>query len=356
MMSLKPIFLLKYLRLKRNKIPSGIKKLFYLSWEDAFWDLLAKKQVKKGAVVLVPQYYCGDVENNIINHGYTIKHYPADIYLQTSETELINKLKEYRPRVVIIFHAFGITNNLLLKPSWLSYLSPQAILIEDCVHRIIDPNKIHFLTKNHFFLDSLRKTIPLQGGALYGSAQSLDFDLPPFWQSLGYSLRVHFLWLLMNIFWFLAQTTSGTKLSSMFAIIAKIVMKKGYNLIGDSLLPSSGFSVFNFLQQLVDIKKIEKIKEQQVKYYQQQLKLKDSNQYITVPFSKNDWKKLNSYPLVLPLTTANQTLQKIKDKGLMLDFELNDSLWSKKNKIISLPLGPYLSQKNLKDVVKCVIS
>jgi len=40
---------------------------------------------------------------------------------------------------------------------------------------------------------------------------------------------------------------------------------------------------------------------------------------------------------------------------LLLDFELNDSKWSKKQKIIYLPLGPYLTKDNLSEIADKLI-
>ena len=101
-MSQKPIQLWKYLKLKRNKLPKNIGRLFYLSWEDALWDILAKKNVKKNSIVLVPEFFCGDVEDNIRAHGYKIAFYPVSSKLITTNKQLAESILRYKPTVLII--------------------------------------------------------------------------------------------------------------------------------------------------------------------------------------------------------------------------------------------------------------
>ena len=58
MISMKPIFLWKYLKLKKNTLPDNIRRLFYLSWEDALWDILEKKNIKKNIKKLTKKTLC----------------------------------------------------------------------------------------------------------------------------------------------------------------------------------------------------------------------------------------------------------------------------------------------------------
>lgn len=333
MIALKPIYLWKYLSFKKTRIPKDVKKLFYLSWEDGLWDILDKKNVKKGSTVLVPEFFCGDVEDNIRNHGYRIAHYPVSPSLITTNRQLIFSIKKHSPSVLVIFHMVGIANRLMDGTSWTKYLGRKSILIEDCVHRVVDPAGIRFIKSNHFIINSLRKVVPLQGSVLYGKSTDLDFSLPPPHQSFIYSLKVHLLWAAMNIFWILKMP-----------IAAKKAMKTGYGLIGDSIRPARGFIFFDFFQRFIDIKKVKEIKRKQVEFYEKHIK-------ITIPYSKKDRGELVGYPVYLPLKKAGEIIKAAYKNKLFLDFELNDSLWSKKQKIIYLPLGPYLKDEDLKKII-----
>jgi len=350
-MSLKPIFLLKYLGFKKNKLPKNIGRLFYLSWEDALWDILEKKQVKKGSTALVPEFFCGDVENNIKNHGYKIAYYPVSNKLQTTNKQLTESIKNANPKVLIIFHAIGITNKSFNKTDWLKKIDKNLILIEDCVHKIVDPKKIKFLRKNHFIIDSLRKVVPLQGSVVYAQKNDINFSEPNILQSWKYATSVTLLWAIMNFFWGLTQIFRRRKLSIWFANKANKIMKTGYDLIGNNLLPARGFFVFNFLQQFVDAEMIRQTKIKQVDFYEKRLINLPKNIFQKVPYNDSDKAELIAYPLVLPIDAADKILYQIQGQGLMLDFELNDSQWSKKQKIIYLPLGPHIKECDLEEIV-----
>ena len=333
MISTKPIYLYKYLGLKRNKIPEVIRRLFYLSWEDALWDILDKKNVKKESVVLVPEFFCGDVEENIRNHGYKIKYYPVTKKLTTNSKQLLIIIKKVKPSVLIIFHSVGIKNKLLDISDWLKKIDKNLILIEDCVHRVIDPNRLKFLKRNHFIIDSLRKVVPLQGSVVYAQKNDINFFEPPMLQSFIYATSVTLLWLVMNIFWSLTQIFNQVKLSICLSNCSNYFMKVGYNLIGDSKKPARGFFLFNFLQQYLDIRKIKLVKRKQVEFYEKKLKFLPRSFFQKVYYDNNDKGELIAYPLILPIKIAHKIKRKIEGEGLLLDFELNDSKWSKNKKL-----------------------
>lgn len=356
MLSLKPIYLHKYLDSSPRYPPKGIQRQFYLSYEDALWHILTQKRVAKGSVILVPEFFCGDVEDNIQNHGYCIQHYHVSKLLITSEAELIKMIRQYHPSVVVIFHAIGISNKLLSSTNWINNLAPDSIIIEDSVHRIIDPPTISLKHPNHLVIDSLRKVMPLQGSVVYGSTKFLDFPEPPLTQEFLYRLQVTMLWVLMNFLWFGAQSVANTRLSVVFAKAANHVMGQGYALIGDRVLPAKGTPLFNYLHRFVNPRKIATIKDRQVRFYEQQLRSLDPD-IFTVPFYRRSQRGLLlAYPLILNIRHATKVLDYLHQHGLMLRFELDDSVWSRHHKVIYLPLGPHLSFANLHNIARIISS
>lgn len=354
MISLKPIFIFKYLKLKRNEKPGQTGRTFYLSWEDALWDVVEKKKVKKGSLILVPEFFCGDVEVNIVKHGYKIAHYPVSKKLKTTSQELADSLKKTKPSVLVILHCVGITNNLLIDTDWLSHVDKNIIVIEDCVHRIVDDRELKFISKNHFIIDSLRKVVPLQGSVLYAQKDCFDFDEPPFYQSFSYAFGVTWLWMTMNFLWSMTHIFKWTRISVWFAGNANKMMKKGYDLIGDSMLPARGFFLFGLIQRYLDIDKIKKIKKSQIEFYENGLKNLREKKITLASYFQSDKKEMIGFPLVISLGIADKTLEAIRKQGLLLDFELNDSIWSKKQKIIYLPIGLHLSNDDIKRISSIV--
>lgn len=340
MLSPQPIRLAKYLCTKRSKTPSHLKRLFYLSYEDALWDIFKKKDIKNGSNVLVPDFFCRDVEDNIRNHGYNVVYYHIKKDLSVDVDDFENQIKTQKPSVVTVFHIVGITSNLFANREWIKLLNEETILIEDCVHRILDPQKIEIYKKNHFVINSLRKVVPLQGASVYGLKDDLNFSPPPLYQSFFYSIKVHLLWLIMNILWRTGQFIDAEKL-----------MIKGYDLIGDTDLPARGLWLFKILEGFLDHSKIAKTNFEQASFYEKELKGITKNK---VAYQKSDFEKMMAWPIILDPETAPQILEKIRSKGLIIRFELNDSFWSKNQKIIYLPMGPYITHSDQVKVCKII--
>ena len=339
MTSTQPILSLRYFKFKKNKLAEGIKRLFYLSWEDAFWDILLKKQVPKGSFVLLPDFFCGDVENNIRLHGYKPVYYKINTNLTADKKSFKSKIDQIKPSVIVIFHPVGIKSNLVDDPKWLKKITGSSILIEDSVHRIVDPEEIKIFKKDHFIIDSLRKVVPLQGSNIYGRVEDLNFSVPPFYQSFFYSIKVSLLWALMVLSW-----------SLRFGRIAEGLMLKGYSIIGDSMLPARGPFPANLLSSRINIGKVHDIKKRQAIYYEKEL---GKFFPVRINLSSKDKANLRAYPVILGKEYAGWILKFLRTNGLFVRFELNDSGWSRKQKIIYLPLGIQITKRE-QDAV-CVL-
>ena len=160
----------------RPSVPNPlVKRYYYWSWEDGLWDLLRGKHIEKGSTILVPDFYCSDVINNIRAHGYVVVLYRLNKYFQVKRQTLLNSVRRYHPSVVILFHACGIKNLITAKKSLMNTLSKNIVVIEDSVHQLITPSLIKPLNENHFVMDSLRKVSPFYGSYLYGTKKGLSF-------------------------------------------------------------------------------------------------------------------------------------------------------------------------------------
>ena len=323
-------------------MPEGFKQLFYLSWEDALWDILVHKKVKKKSNILVPDFYCTDVEENIKKHGYRVVRYKILPNLKAGKKSFAAAVRKYKPPVIVVFHPVGIKSNLFDSESWLARTAGESILIEDSVHKILNPRDLKIIKSNHFIIDSLRKVVPLQGSRVFGKSADLNFDVPSVFQSFFYFLRVNTNCFLMNI----CLTLGIHKL-------AERLMLDGYDLIGDAAKPARGSLIAKFLSSRLNTDKIQKLKEKQTDCYEQilgdflpyKLKLKDK-----------DKKHLRGYPVVLQSSKANKVLSFLRNRGLMVRFELEESNWGRKYKIIYLPLGFQMRVKNQKKICNLVKS
>src|SRR5512141_2170199 len=113
-------WLLPFLTMRANYWPSNIKSYYYHSFEDGLWDVIDNKFPKgKQLTVLVPDFYCKDVVDNILIRGHRVVYYPLDRNFQISNDKFTEFVKTYRPDIVIIFNACGITSNLMKKTGWI---------------------------------------------------------------------------------------------------------------------------------------------------------------------------------------------------------------------------------------------
>jgi hypothetical protein len=333
---------------QRTKLPKNIQQSFFLSFEDALWQLIRQKQIPKGSIVLIPDFFCFDVVGNIKDHGLECQTYQVDKQLKVDQKDFVTKLKKYQPSAVIIFHPVGISNELLKNPDWLELLPSTSLLIEDCVHRLIDPNKIKLLDQRHYMIDSLRKVAPLQGSRVFSQEKIKTIGLDDWLLTLIYRSRVLFWWLLMQlalIWTYYSKNAKGDQL-------ATIAMEKGYDIIGDQQRPSPNFYLFNYLSHHLNYQSIEKFKLEQADLYSARLNsiLAKSNSLFQIPFTLTDRAQLRGFPLGIELEAVEKFLDFCRQKQLHLRLELNDSPWSLKQKIVYLPMGPHVSHKEIEEI------
>lgn len=322
---------------KISHTPQTVTRLFYTSWEDALWDVL-QHYIKQNETILVPEFFCMDVVVNIKSHGYAVSFYPTGKNLQTDLSDFIMSVRRHKPKVIILFHPVGITNNLLPTFSaWKDIISSETIIIEDCVHRIIDPSTIKLLTPRHILIDSLRKVAPLQGSNVYGSNTFLNFKLKPHTQTALYHLTVHLLFFIYQVFLLL-------KLN----MLAEEIMIKTYNIIGDSREASRGSTVYKILAEHININKIKKIKSEQVALY-----AKYFHAYA-VPFAEHDAGELRGYPLLIPFEKKYSIISRLRKHGLTVRLELEGCPWTTRHGVVYLPLGPHVTTTHQNTIITAV--
>ena len=348
MFTLQPIRLRRYLSFHRLVVPPQVRRVFFTSWEDALWDLLLFFQIPKRSICLVPDFFCMDVVKNMEDHGLQCIFYPVDSQLHTDTHVFSSLLKQHQPKVVVILHSAGITNQLFFEKNiWLRHLPKHTLLIEDCVHRLVDPQQINLLAPRHFVIDSLRKVAPLYGSNLYGDTSTLrNFKQSGWWLTLSYQLQV-FWW------WWLFQCC----LHAGWNTLAQKFMEKGYDLIGDSKRAAPGPWFFSFLSQYLNLARIVEVKKQQVARYHTVLNECWSNPLVyQIMFDQLDVGKLRGYPIGINLENADQLLVQLQERQLAWKYELDDCPWSKRQKIVYLPLGPHLELQEIEKICESLIS
>ncbi len=348
MTPIQPVGWWHYLRWQATTVPENLQHFSYLSWEDALWDLLEYFSYPKPSTILVPEFFCADVVENMETHGLQHKTYPLDKNLQADPKVFKKLLQEYQPQVVVILHAVGITNQLFAqKDVWLSALPKDTLLIEDSVHRVVNPAEISLISPRHIVLDSLRKVAPIPGTNLFGGEVLKELKPTDSWKTIPYQSAVLAWWMIFQCCLMLALLPNN-RWKKIWNALAEKSMLRGYDWIGDNFSAASGNTVFQWLSLRLDHEKISRTKKTQVELYETLLNpLWKSPALFKLTFPESDFGNLRGYPVGLELQNAQQILTKMRSKSLLVRFELNDFGWTQKQKIVYLPLGPHVSESQI---------
>ncbi len=346
-------YLFPFLSSKSSQPNVFTKRYYYWSWEDGLWDLLKKKNIEKGSTILVPDFYCTDVVNNIRAHGYTVAFYALDQQFQIKKQALVNSVKRSHPSVVVIFHACGITNPLVKKRSFVHAMTKKALLLEDCVHQVLDPQSVKPVNDRHFFMDSLRKVTPLSGSFLYGTKRGMQFS------------QTKRLWT-----WYTVQTTLLYMFFRMMLIVAHFfhkpslavfahtnVLKRHDDIIGDTLA-HRGLWVVAWVAQWIQYETISRMKREQVKWYEKYLHVLygKSSPFYRISIKRREYGNLHVYPIGLKKKMDERLLTYLKQKNIIVWPKFADSKWAKKRDVLFLPLGFHMDKGNIKRITKALVA
>ncbi len=334
---------------KRHAPPKGVVRYYYHSFEDGLWDLVTHR-FPNGALFLIPDFYCMDVLENIVSHGSRYVFYPLDADFQIAEQTFETLMKQCQPDIAVVFHACGITSHLMEKTGWMRELKPNALVLEDCVHRLVNQSKIGIVSPNHVVMDSMRKVSPVPGSFMYGSARTLSFKQArtPRWS--WYFLSSFLLYIA-----FRATLEFGFLVNSerIVTFAHRTLLKMHDDIIGDSKTPHQGTRLFQMLAEHMDIEKIQKIKERQAKLYERMLEPLFQHgfaHHIAIP--SGDYQQLHVYPLVFEKMPDAGLEAYLRSRNMAVWFKFPDAPWSSDKSVLFLPLGPQIKDWEIKKLAQ----
>lgn len=345
-------YLWPFLGKKRHFPQKDIKQYYYHSFEDGLWDFLKQKQVKKGSVFLVPDFYCIDVVENIRTHGFQVEFYSLDEQLQPNTEQFWDILKKVKPQLLIIFHAAGITSNLL-QPEIFNQLPKDCYIIEDSVHRLVNPGKVKVINNQHFVMDSLRKVSPLFGSFLYGSLNGLEFTQAKLEFSRYFILTTVY-FVLFKVGLIFSSIMNSTRVMKH---THERLLKLHDDVIGDRFKPQKGIFGAAWLHSWLDFDKVERLKQYQVQLYQRELHdLFESELFYEIRIPAGDEKLLHVYPLGICLSSENKRTEKLlsflQKRGVVVWTKFPESPWSKNQQVLFLPLGFHILDQDIVTIRK----
>lgn len=350
-------FLLPFLHHKRYELPRGVFQTHFLSFEDALWTILSQRDVPKKSVILIPSFYCMDVVENIQLHGYTPVFYPLDDDFQITKSFLEKMISTHKPSVVILFHACGITNSILVDRAYIQSLGKKLLVVEDCVHRLVNPASVVLHHTNHLVIDSVRKVSPLYGSFVYSKMQVSVPYVHRSQKEYSYIFRAHLLYMMFRAAFVLGVMLHSYKFVS-FA--HKHLLRFHDDLIGDSTYGYIGIKRHKFLHRYINFPWIEKHKHKQVELYERLLSPLYARQspWYKVCMQDADKKLLHVYPMGFKTRkncTVSDVEKLLRDNRIPVWFKFLDSPWSKDRAVLFLPLGFHVTDKDIKQVCELLI-
>jgi hypothetical protein len=335
-----------FLGKKKTELPDGVKSYYYYSFEDGLWDLLSNKFPRGNKLIfLIPDFYCLDVIENIKARGHRVIFYPLDKDLQIAPKLFETFISKYRPDIVIVFHACGITSQVNLVQN--------CLVIEDCVHRLVNPAKIKPANDRHIMMDSLRKVSPLPGSRMFGTGKALSFSQAKNSYLNLYSIESLFYYI---IFRFLLKIGCVTKSSTLIKKAHELTLKKHDDIIGDSRLSYRGMGIFKGLINRINYTKLEQVKDWQVKSYIKNFqKIFSGKVFYRITIPESDYKYLHVYPLGFRTKPNKKVEELLQSKGIVVWFKFPDCPWSGSKGVLFLPLGPHISGDQISFTAKILV-
>lgn len=331
-------------------LPSDLQRAYFLSFEDALWVLLKNKNIPEHAVILVPDFYCMDVIINIRNHGFRPVHYPVDDNFRVNISALNKHIQTHTPAVIILFHACGLpcidTSNI----KKLVHSNPNTIVIEDAVHRLVEPDKVKLFGDNHHLIDSLRKVSPVPGSYIYwkaGSAAVAPGNKKSEWI---YRFSVHAWYLFFRA---LLVTATLARDPRLILYAHEKTLKIHDDIVGDSNSGHAGNPLVPHIHKHFHFAKVQKLKQYQVKLYEKLLSgvYRNRSRWYPITIPKTKARELHVYPIGFRHRGDGQQLRRtekeLHSKNILVWFKFPDALWSKKRAVLFLPLGFHIRDKDI---------
>jgi hypothetical protein len=322
-----------------------------MSFQDALWALVKIKfKSKRKLHFLVPDFYCSTVLDNIRARGHRYTYYPLNSNFQISSSKFSQYLWVHRPDIVVIFHPFGITSELISDQSWVQELPGKSLIVEDCAHCLINPDEIQFINTRHFLIDSLRKTCPFQGARIFSKQKTrftnrLHRSNPKFNR-----IKYFFSFMVFRIhLWFSYQSRSNTTTAPLYRRLINIYDQ----MMGTQTEPEPGFSIVKRLVNRINYPKVKNIKSKQVDQYLiaiTSLKL-PSNIYVpTMP--KSDYARLTMLPLCFVGKPPRNLISQLRSQSVDAQYQFSDSPWNHNRRVLALPLGFHVTDTDIINICK----
>lgn len=320
---------------------------FFLSFEDALWKYLeVYPSISKD--ILIPTFFCSDVSYRLEEKGYTIHYYELDNQLNLILEKFTNLSKQQCFGAVIVYYPMGLRKKTGSISFFRQILGEDCLIIEDCADCILEPNQVALLDKKHIIIDSLRKTLPVQGARLWctkdiKTLKGKSFSIYRMKSAVLY-YKYRMLFLLSNLF-------DLYKLKSLYWR----AFGCHSDLIGTSLEPAKGFYLDEFLLKFIKVDSIKEKKKLLVERFFNrvaQIDLPSEFSFLNVDY--DEYKELRFPILIGPKYSLIRLANQLEQDKIYIDTHFEDSLLGCRYDFLLLPLNHKITQAGIDYIVKCI--
>ena len=335
------------LRVRRHpSLASAGNVSFFLSFADAFRGLM-RSQNKKIDSILVPDFYCPETLDVYIKYGNLVYYHVRDD-LTIDEENYLEAVRVHKPDMIVHYGFFGFpANNIEIRNLLAS--SPETLGIEDCEHKILLPEDVAFIHRNHIYLDSIRKQTSLLGSHVVAQSKI---------RSDGGWSRYRWQCAILRLKHETATIAAALFRSEYFYSKTEEYFERFNAVIGISEYATSGGVFAEVIWEHLDLKRMIQHKKDLIHRYVSTLSgLR--NEFFHVPAISNE--NITYFPCLVSKKVQTKFISYLEDRGIWTGtlWELPDDSQYKINRrlleeIIVLPLTWTMSVEDAGEICQAI--
>ncbi len=341
-----PILMQPFLPIPHNLLKKRNKKTFFLSFTDALICIFKEYGFTKDDVILVPDFYCPVTIETISAHMKVVS-YPVNYDLQHDSASYIQTIKNLHPKVILNY-TLGEFSLSKEEKALLASLPDDTVIIDDFAHRILTDSQIQPLTKNHFYIDSIRKYSPFLGSHVVNELFSFNKG-----DTVGQSFhrfQIQLLQFMMDLINIVALTFSVTRLSD----LSIKLYEKQDEILSDIRKPSIGGWLSYYMWNYLDLEKIKAHRSNLVKTFIKYMA--GMEPHISIPhMHESYYGEMIFFPLLIRSDLRSGLIDYLGSRGIYseqlwffredLEVKLNKQLF---DTFFILPLTTHMSVDDVK--------
>jgi hypothetical protein len=325
-----PTLFWKFLSGNKPVLQINVPVANFLTFADSLWALCISENIPKGSTFLLPDFYCSDVTHFLTKIGYNFKYYELDHNLQVVKKDLIQKINQYNPSMIVLLDALGIRCNLARNSHWIKEQCTKGIyIIEDRVHSLTNPSTVQMYHNRHITIDTLYKVSPFICSRVIAQNEVI-IKLNQVSTDLLYSSKVI---LVHTWYQFLLHTAYLLKNTSIQKRAEKVLTFLCEKVIGFSKKPGKTNKVNQYFSNHINYSRAYSYKKKQLERnlhdYQHDDVLKKFSKVL--PYRESESHLLRGLPLYIKADEAVNFITTARKHELLVSLELGDSPWAQKH-------------------------